>query len=162
MRYTEYTFKFYVNANHAIYLGGVLGQNHPHTWEISLDTIKVKDDFVQFDFIEKEVEKYFSFYQDININSVDPFTAVNPTLENLCEHFKNDLSALLARNGWLLQRIEMSETPARSYIIDLSEEVELMIARSAELANSKTRLDDSVDRLLDSLLGPAEDSKKLS
>lgn len=159
MRYTEYTFKFYVNANHAIYLGGVLGQNHPHTWEISLDTIKVKDDFVQFDFIEKEVEKYFSFYQDININSVDPFTAVNPTLENLCEHFKNDLSALLARNGWLLQRIEMSETPARSYIIDLSEEVELMIARSAELANSKIRLDDSVDRLLDSILGPADGSK---
>ena len=159
MRYTEYTFKFYVNANHAIYLNGVLGQNHPHTWEISLDTIKVKDDFVQFDFIEKEVEKYFSFYQDININAVDPFTAVNPTLENLCEHFKNDLSDLLARNGWLLQRIEMSETPARSYIIDLSDEVERMIARGTELADSQRRLDASVDRLLDSILGPAESSK---
>ena len=104
---------------------GVLGQNHPHTWEISLDTVKVTDDFVQFDFIEREVEKYFSYFQDVNINSIDPFTAVNPTLENLCEHFKNDLSDLLTRSGWLLQRIEMSETPGRTYVISMLDEQEM-------------------------------------
>ena len=51
MKYSQYKFKFYINANHAIYLNGVLGKNHPHTWEITIDTIKVRDDFIQFDII---------------------------------------------------------------------------------------------------------------
>lgn len=156
MRYSEYKFKFYINANHAIYLGGTLGQNHPHTWEVSLDTIKVGDDFVQFDFIEKEVEKYFSFFQDININTIDPFTSINPTLENLCEHFKKDLSEILSRNGWLLTRIEMSETPARSFIIDLSDEVDELIDRQRNVASAQTRLKAAALDKLASILDPLE------
>lgn len=156
MRYSEYKFKFYINANHAIYLDGTLGQNHPHTWEISLDTIKVGDDFIQFDLIEKEVEKYFSYFQDININTIDPFTAINPTLENLCEHFKKDLNEILSKNGWLLTRIEMSETPARSFIIDLSDDVDEMIDRQQKIASAETRLKIAAHEKLVSILGLAD------
>ena len=40
MRYQQYKFKFYMDARHAIYIGGKLGEVHPHTWEIALHVVK--------------------------------------------------------------------------------------------------------------------------
>lgn len=156
MKYSQYKFKFYLNANHAIYLGGVLGQNHPHTWEIQLDTIKVKDDFIQFDTIEKLVEKYIMSFQDIDINKVEPFNIINPTLENICVYFKTKLGEILNTNGWLLTKIEISETPSRSYIIDLTDEIDRFIAEhpdSSGSANGGSNLESDADALLNLLLG---------
>jgi len=153
MKYSQYKFKFYLNANHAIYQGGVLGQNHPHTWEISLDTVKAKNDFVQFDFIEKSVEKFFADFQDTDINKIEPFTVTNPTLENLCEFFKNELEKLLGSHGWLLTKIEMSETPTRSYIIDRSNEIEKLIASELYAGECAKSIDISAENKLDSILG---------
>lgn len=124
MRYNQYRFKFYLNASHSIYLNGVLGQEHPHTWEITLDTIKLKDNFIIFNDIEKSIEKYLGKYQDLYLNKVEPFGKLNPTLENICQYFKNEFQKLLLENGWLLLSMEISETPTRSYIIDISDEVD--------------------------------------
>lgn len=124
MRYNQYRFKFYLNASHSIYLNGVLGQEHPHTWEITLNTIKLKDNFIIFNDIEKNIEKYLEKYQDSYLNKVDPFVTLNPTLENICEYFKNEFQNLLLENGWLLLSMEIGETPTRSYIIDISDEVD--------------------------------------
>lgn len=150
MKYSEYKFKFYLNANHAIYLAGNKGQNHPHTWEITLDTLKIRNDFVQFDVIEKSVEKFFSEWQDKDINTIPPFDVLNPTLENLCLYFKDEMNRLLGEKGWLLMRIEMSETPARSYIIDLSDEpVEL---GTAEEQSKPKSVDDAAEEKLEQVL----------
>ncbi len=150
MKYSEYKFKFYLNANHAIYLAGNKGQNHPHTWEITLDTLKIRNDFVQFDVIEKSVEKFFSEWQDKDINTIPPFDVLNPTLENLCLYFKDEMNRLLGKKGWLLRRIEMSETPARSYIIDLSDEpVEL---GTAEEQSKPKSVDDAAEEKLEQVL----------
>ena len=150
MKYSEYKFKFYLNANHATYLAGNKGQNHPHTWEITLDTIKIRNDFVQFDVIEKSVEKFFSEWQDKDINTIPPFDVLNPTLANLCLYLKDEMNRLLGEKGWLLRRIEMSETPARSYIIDLSDEpVELGTAE--EQAKPKS-VDDAAEEKLEQVL----------
>ncbi|MCD2346180.1 6-carboxytetrahydropterin synthase [Clostridium guangxiense] len=124
MRYNQYRFKFYLNASHSIYLNGVLGQEHPHTWEITLNTIKLKDNFIIFNDIEKNIEKYLEKYQDSYLNKVDPFQTLNSTLENICQYFKNEFQNLLLENGWLLLSMEISETPTRSYIIDISDEVD--------------------------------------
>lgn len=124
MRYNQYRFKFYLNASHSIYLNGVLGQEHPHTWEITLNTIKLKDNFIIFNDIEKNIEKYLEKYQDSYLNKVDPFVTLNPTLENICQYFKNEFQNLLLENGWLLLSMEIGETPTRSYIIDISDEVD--------------------------------------
>lgn len=124
MRYNQYRFKFYLNASHSIYLNGVLGQEHPHTWEITLNTIKLKDNFIIFNDIEKSIEKYLGKYQDSYLNKVEPFITLNPTLENICQYFKNEFQSLLLENGWLLLSMEISETPTRSYIIDISDEVD--------------------------------------
>jgi len=153
MKYSQYKFKFYVNANHAIYLKGTLGQKHPHTWEIVIDTIKVKDDFVQFDYIEKSVEKFFSVFQDADINTIKPFTYINPTLENLTDYFKERLAHLLGNSGWLLSKIEVSETPSRSYIIDRSDEIDELIKKEIQSASVESFLEVESERKVLQMLG---------
>lgn len=123
MKYNQYRFKFYLNASHSIYIKGKLGEEHPHTWEIILNTVKLRDNFIIFNDIEKYIEKYLSKYQDKYMNDVSPFNTLNPTLENICGYFKDTFQTLLFENGWVLLSIEISETPARSYIIDISDEI---------------------------------------
>lgn len=119
MKYSEYKFKFYLNASHSIYINNKLGQKHPHTWEITMDLIKIVDGFVQFNDVEYAIEKMLSAYQDKYINDVAPFDTLNPTLENICLYFKDSIDDLMKNMGWLLLKIEISETPTRSYMIDL-------------------------------------------
>ena len=152
MRYSQYKFKFYLNASHAIYLKGNLGQNHPHTWEITIDTLKVRKDFVQFDFIEKSVEKFFLKFQDSNINTIEPFNVSNPTLENLTEYFENQLSELLSSHGWLLTKIEVSETPSRSYIIDLTNKLDNLVNPKNKNTTQESIIDISTDEKLEQIL----------
>lgn len=140
MHYDEYKFKFYLNASHSIYINGVLGEEHPHTWEIIIYTIKLEEDFIIFNDVEKYVEDYIKKYQDLYINEVEPFTTLNPTLENICKFFKEKFRVLLLDAGWILLSIEISETPTRSYIIDLSREFEnnyeIIINKSKIMENS--------------------------
>lgn len=117
----EYRFKFYLNAVHSIEINNVAGQEHPHTWEIVIITEGFNDDFTMFSGIESKIESVLSTFQDKNLNKIPPFTNINPTLENICLYFKQQLEIILVENGWLLQKIEISETPARTFIIDVSE-----------------------------------------
>lgn len=118
-RYKQYQFKFYLNARHAIYIDGILGTVHPHTWEITLHVIKMQTDFVEFAVLEREIEAFMNRFQNQELNRLAPFTTLNPTLENCCEYFKDELSRILLQEGWLLLMIEMSETPSRSYVISM-------------------------------------------
>ncbi|MCR3760338.1 6-carboxytetrahydropterin synthase [Clostridium felsineum] len=139
MHYDEYKFKFYLNASHSIYINGVLGEEHPHTWEIIIYTIKLEEDFIIFNDVEKYVEDYIKKYQDLYINEVEPFTTLNPTLENICKFFKEKFRVLLLDAGWILLSIEISETPTRSYIIDLSREFE----NNYEISINKSKIMES-------------------
>lgn len=118
VKYSQYKYKFYLNANHSIRIDDKQGEIHPHTWEIQIDIIQITDTFVQFSTIEKSVEEVFSKYQDQYLNEVEPFTVINPTLENIGEFFNLTVGRKLQEEGWLLLRFEISETPSRSYIID--------------------------------------------
>lgn len=148
MKYSHYRFKFYLNASHSIFINGKQGEKHPHTWEIIIEALKVDDDFVQFDYIEKEVEKYFEGWQDKDINSIEPFDSINPTLENLCLFLKNKLSDLLAKDGWLLTRIEIAETPSRSFIVDISDEIQMQTEKQIQ-----SEFNESVDNKLKNIIG---------
>lgn len=121
-RYKQYKFKFYLNARHAIYIDGILGAMHPHTWEITLHVIKMQNNFIQFAELEKKIEAFIDQYQDRELNAVPPFDTINPTLENCCDYFKEELSKILNQEGWLFLMIEMSETPSRSYVISMIDE----------------------------------------
>ena len=124
MRYSQYKFKFYLNASHAIYINGSMGERHPHTWEIMIQVLKEREEFVEFGKLEKEIENYMKRYQDKFLNEVPPFDKINPTMENCCDYFKDVLKQILAYAGWVLLLVEMSETPTRSYVINLFDEEE--------------------------------------
>lgn len=135
--YCQYRFKFYFNASHAIYTNGVQGEAHHHTWELTINTLKIENSFVPFHEIEKEMENFLSRFQDVHINTVSPFKTINPTLENLGNYLKEQTQKILYDRGWLLLSIEISETPARSYIINLSDELDTKYDTEIQHATKK-------------------------
>ena len=111
MMFRQYKFKFYLNARHGIYKNGVMGEIHPHTWEIVINVVKGRDETVKFHHLEHRVEEFLSAYQDKTLNDVPPFDMINPTLENICEYFKEELTKILNRNGWIF--LQLSDEPAQ-------------------------------------------------
>lgn len=158
MTYSQYRFKFYFNASHAIYLMGQLGESHPHTWELIIHGAKITDDFAPFNEIEKKIEDFLSQYQDVFINTVQPFTTINPTLENICTHFKTSIQELLYLKGWLLLSIELSETPTRAYVISMHDEAESKKSyyEKAGAETNQDVVDELVFEKLDSLFKNGE------
>jgi 6-pyruvoyltetrahydropterin/6-carboxytetrahydropterin synthase len=145
LQYSQYRFKFYFNASHAIYLSGEMGQSHPHTWEVVLCVMRIADNFVMFNEIEKMCEEFLLSYQDVFINTVQPFTTINPTLENICGYFKEKIQNMLYEKGWLLLSIELSETPSRAYMISVSDELE--VGKSYNSSLDEESLQEIVDKL---------------
>ena len=125
MRYRQYKFKFYLNARHYIYCDGQKGELHPHSWEIVLHMVKARGGFVSFSELEGKIDEYFSKYTEKTINEIKPFDVINPTLENVAELFKDEVSNILNSFGWILIMMEMSETPSRTYVINLLDDIEL-------------------------------------
>lgn len=121
MRYSQYRFKFYLNASHAIYIQGIMGERHPHTWEIQINAIKQQEQFVKFDEVETIIEAFLEKYQNKFLNSYQPFDVINPTLENISEFLMKSLQGIMQPRGWAVYELEVSETPTRSYIISLVE-----------------------------------------
>lgn len=148
MRHDQYRFRFYLNASHGIFLPGELGEIHPHTWEIVLNVLKTTEDFSPFHDIEEMCDFYLSGYQDVLINEIPPFTTINPTLENLTVYFKEEIQKRLRDKGWLLLSIELSETPARTYIIStVNEAYEGNVSLDVESEESmQNELDNIVNR----------------
>ena len=115
----HYQFQFYINAAHQIRLNGTFGEAHPHTWELSLLLEKRQKEFVKFEQLEQQIEELLAPYQDVLLNDLPPFHEINPTLENFCEHLRLQMEPLLEALKWNLLHIKLSETPVRSYIIEL-------------------------------------------
>lgn len=115
---TYYKFKFYINAKHSVNFGTGTSPIHPHTWETVI-YLKVKDtDFINFTNFENILEKYFEAYEGKYLNDLDAFKINNPTMEHIGRIFYDDLLALLKGENIILYRIEISENPTRTYIIE--------------------------------------------
>lgn len=117
----EYRFKFYLNAVHKIIINNAAGKSHPHTWEIVIDA-SFDNNFVMFSIIEKDIENFLAQYQDQNLNDISPFDKINPTLENITLYLKDKIYKLLLSHGWILNKLEVSESPTRTFMIDLTKE----------------------------------------
>lgn len=116
---TRYRLRFYINAYHAVEWNGKMGQLHPHTWEINSDFSTNSDAEVQFNEYEKEIMDYLNRYDDKTLNEIKPFDELNPTVENFATVIFNDLRyhSELIENDVILQKLEVSEGPTRTYII---------------------------------------------
>lgn len=113
-----YRFKFYINAKHSVNFGDTVSPIHPHTWETVI-YLKVKETaFINFTKFEKELEKYFETYEGQYLNTLEAFKEHHPTMEYIGLVFYHDLLALLKGEDISLHRIEISENPTRTYIIE--------------------------------------------
>lgn len=121
MTYYQYKYKFYVNLNHSITINGKQGEVHPHTWELMVDIATTDEQFREFSQIEKKLEQLLEKYQDKYINSIEPFQKINPTIENAGEVFAREIRKSIEEEGWMLLIFEISETPSRTYIINMLE-----------------------------------------
>lgn len=112
-----YRFKFYLNASHYVFFNGHQGETHPHTWEFALKIQVDGSSLTQFSDYEDAISVVFEPYQNKNINEIDPFDALPPTLENLVEVFGARLSDTVGNMNAKLLEFEGSETPTRSYMV---------------------------------------------
>ena len=74
--------------------------------------------FVQFDAYEKAIDEYFNQYQNHLINEIEPFDHIIPTLENMSDYFVRAIKKIVQNLDGELVRMESSETPTRSYVIN--------------------------------------------
>lgn len=125
MKYQQYKLKYYLNCRHAIYIDGEIGEVHPHTWEIVIYIAMVKDRFIPFSDIEKRIDNLLGHYQDQTLNLLKPFDVINPTLENSANYFREIITSELNKYGWIVLMMEISETPARSYVMSMIDEQEI-------------------------------------
>lgn len=144
-----YQYKFYLNASHAIYIGGALGQVHPHTWELSIEVVNQNKDLILFNKVQPMIDRVLDQYQNNNINTIEPFDKINPTLENITEYFMKIFRSELKKMDMMLTWIEVSETASISYFINVLDEVEsaLSIPDAEEKVES-----DEIDGLIDQML----------
>lgn len=134
----EYRYKFYLNAMHSIMIDNVMGEVHPHTWEIVVDVFKQNNGFIAFSEVEKPVDALLRPFQNKNMNNIPPFDAVNPTLENVTVYLQKELETMFVANGFIMSRIVVSETPSRSFIIDITNNSPSSdISNFSELFNSE-------------------------
>lgn len=148
--FREYRFKFYLNANHYIIFDNTKGETHPHTWEFALDILISKRQIMEFGVFEKAIEQYLAPYQNSIMNNVPPFDSIVPTLENIMEYFSQELRVMVKKIGGELVRIEGSETPSRSYIIDFYDEK----GENEEIEKySKEMISDVIDSMIDEIIG---------
>lgn len=144
---TGYHYKFYLNANHAIYLNGQLGQTHPHTWEFSFEVINENKDFVLFNKVSPLIDEMLNKYQNQNINNIEPFDKINPTLENISEYFMKEFRRELKKIGMTLIWIEVSENASISYFINVIDE------KGEEKENKKRKIiNEDMDSRIDDII----------
>ena len=146
----EYRFKFYINASHSIIINGRQGEVHPHTWEMMLNILVERTDFMEFNVYEQVAQDFFAQYQDCTLNDKEPFDTLVPTLENIVDYFGEEIRKRMGEVGGILMRIEGSETPTRSYVVSYTSQNEYMEDVKHRSRESLSRvLDDMLDRVLD-------------
>ena len=153
--YREYRLKSYLNMNHYIIINGKQGQTHPHTWEFVITIVVAGDEFVEIRTFENLIEQYLEKYQNQILNTIEPFDIIVPTIENVTDHFNDDLQALLREHGGELVSLEGSEAPTRSYIVSHRNEPEF-IDQIGKMQNQQ--ISGVVEYVVDRIMG--ENSRK--
>lgn len=117
--YHTYKIKYYVNASHAMRWKDGEGKQHNHTWEIICEIHSKGDHMIVFNDIEYEMKSIFNTFSGKFLNKLPYFKKVNPTTENVTVWLFNRLTPVLEKLDAELVRIEVGESPTRSYCIDI-------------------------------------------
>lgn len=147
--YHEYRLKFYLNARHYIIINGNRGETHPHTWEFAINIQFAPSSFVEFNTFEEGIKDFLDKYQNKVLNDEEPFITILPTLENMTDYFAKEFFQIIYEIGGTLIRIEASETPTRSYIVNLlTEEEKDMLWEQTEKKEWSKVIDSVIDDIV--------------
>lgn len=134
MGFASYKYTFRLNASHTN-----VGKNsfvHSHTFEIALYMKPDTESFVAYDVTEKAVNNYLTGFSGKVINSIPPFDEISPTVENIGEIFYVFIADILAKAGYQLIKLEISESPQRIFSISESEIGQEKLARLISIMES--------------------------
>ncbi len=149
--FREYRLKFYLNARHYIIIDEYKSDIHPHTWEFALTIVVPRKEFVEFNIFEKKVNEILDRYQDKIVNYVEPFDTVLPTIENMVDTLSKKFYVAINSVGGELIRIEGSEGPSRSYVLNLGEENEGMDSIDS-MDSLQNKSDNILSEIMDSIV----------
>lgn len=93
---------------------------HDHSIEIAAYLDKESEGFEQFREMERAINRYLKRYENQFLNALPEFQN-GANMEDLGEVFFAGLTAALADTDLTLTRLEVGETPLRTYIIGLDE-----------------------------------------
>lgn len=113
-----YKFKFYFNARHSVVFNNTTSNIHPHTWEIVVLISAEENTTVNFTEFENQLEDCFSNYEGKYLNELEMFKDKNPTMENIAKVLYADIKKIVNTGELYFKRIEISENPTRTYIIE--------------------------------------------
>ena len=119
MKQRSYKIKSYVNASHAVRWESGTGKKHNHTWEIICE-LQVFEGMVSFFDIEKSLNSAINELSGQYLNDLPEFEVINPTVENVTEYLFGQVEHILRQNNAMLLRIEVSDSPTRSFCIDVT------------------------------------------
>ena len=114
MKHMAYCLKFNLFATH--YMNNNEENTHAHTWRIST-FISSDTDFEYFYKLEKMLSKVFEKYENSVLNKAPEFQGLTPDLETIGEVFFEEVSGVLREYDMKLDRLEISEVPARVYVV---------------------------------------------
>lgn len=120
MAFCGYKYKYYLNMSHSINEQNPRAGLHYHTLDITLYIQEQKnagENFLLYEDLEREVEQYFSTYEGVFFNELPAFERIPVTIEHIGDMFFTALKRKLKEEGYILSRLEISETPARVYAI---------------------------------------------
>ena len=125
MRY-NYKLKFYLSGIHYIMVNQKTQDIHPHTWEIVVYIRNINEEIILFGEVEYIIKDYLSNFEGKTLNEIDKFKGENFSdgvyksfsTEFMAKIIFKDLIEILKRKSMLLFKIEVSERPTRTFVIE--------------------------------------------
>ena len=93
--------------------------------------------------------EYFNQYQNHLINEIEPFDHIIPTLENMSDYFVRAIKKIVQNLDGELVRMESSETPTRSYVINFEHNEDYL---ESVRRNSDRQMSEIIDEVLDRVI----------
>lgn len=132
MKHMLYCLEFKLFAKHYVQIEGSPGQCHSHSWNIAV-YINANNHFKQFYKVENLINNLLGKYSNTVLNNHSEFAFVEPSLENIGEVLLKKISETLISYDMKVEKLEISETPARICVVR-SREYDALLAKDSAFA----------------------------
>jgi 6-pyruvoyltetrahydropterin/6-carboxytetrahydropterin synthase len=117
----SYHIKSFFNASHAIRWESGIGERHTHTWEVNSEFQSQPGQTIVFRDLEKTLNGILQQFSGVFLNQLPYFKNINPTVENVTLWLYNLIVPAIAPLNVTLIRLEVAESPTRSYCISAAD-----------------------------------------